>query len=84
MTTKEQQVQSVKCQQAIAEIVDEFLRDGMRPDWIREILEDEAGSVLSRADDLAEAAYDRHQERLMENGPGPTLLDQQIAAQKFK
>lgn len=32
----------------------------------------------------AERDYDRHQESLMENGPGPTLLEQQAAAQKLK
>lgn len=31
-----------------------------------------------------ERDWERHQESLMENGPGPTLLEQQIAAQKFK
>lgn len=31
-----------------------------------------------------ETAYDRHQESLMENGPGPSLLQQQIGAMKFK
>lgn len=31
-----------------------------------------------------ERAYVLHQERLMENGPGPSLLDQQIEAMKYK
>lgn len=31
-----------------------------------------------------ERAYDRHQESLMESGPGPSLRDQQIAAMRFK
>ncbi len=31
-----------------------------------------------------EAAYDRQQERLMENGAGPTLLEQQAEARKLK
>lgn len=31
-----------------------------------------------------EAAWDREQERLMEDGPGPSLQDQQIAAMRFK
>lgn len=35
-------------------------------------------------DNEAEAAYDRHQESLMENGPGPSLGEQQAAARKFK
>ncbi len=36
------------------------------------------------ADNYHEAAYDRHQESLMENGPGPSLRDQQEAARKLK
>lgn len=35
-------------------------------------------------DNEAEAAYDRHQQWLMENGPGPTLLEQQEVARKLK
>lgn len=35
-------------------------------------------------DARAEAAWERHQEHLMENGPGPTLLEQQIEARKLK
>lgn len=35
-------------------------------------------------DNEAEAAWDRHQESLMENGPGPTLAEQQAAARKLK
>lgn len=31
-----------------------------------------------------EIAYDRHQERLMEGGGGPSLLEQQREAMKFK
>jgi uncharacterized protein with PIN domain len=31
-----------------------------------------------------ERRWDRQQERLMEDGPGPSLLDQQIAAMRFK
>lgn len=31
-----------------------------------------------------ERAWDRQQESLMENGPGPSLLDQQREAMKFK
>lgn len=38
----------------------------------------------SCADNAAEAAYDRQQERLMEDGPGASLLDQQRAAYKIK
>jgi len=35
-------------------------------------------------DNLNEIAYDNHQTSLMENGPGPSLLDQQNAARKLK
>ena len=38
----------------------------------------------SCVDNEAEAAWDRHQEDLMENGPGPSLLEQQIEARKLK
>lgn len=31
-----------------------------------------------------EQDYDRHQESLMENGPGPSLREQQVEAMKFK
>lgn len=31
-----------------------------------------------------ERAYEQQQERLMEDGPGPSLLQQQIEAMKFK
>jgi hypothetical protein len=31
-----------------------------------------------------EIAYDRQQEDLMQNGGGPSLIEQQIAAMKFK
>lgn len=35
-------------------------------------------------ENAAEAAWQRQQDDLMENGPGPTLLEQQIAARKLK
>lgn len=38
----------------------------------------------SCADNAAEAAYDRQQERLMEGGGGPSLLEQQQAAYRIK
>lgn len=46
-------------------------------DEIMKLVED---AELSRA----EAQWERHQESLMENGPGPSLLDQQREAMKFK
>ena len=36
-----------------------------------------ARQFLREIEDREEAAYNRQQERLMENGPGPSLLDQQ-------
>lgn len=39
---------------------------------------------VDTCDSCMEKAYDRQQERLMENGPGPTLLEQQQAAYKIK
>lgn len=35
-------------------------------------------------DNEAERAWDRHQQDLMENGPGPTLAEQQAEARKLK
>jgi len=40
--------------------------------------------VKRTKESYAEAAYERQQEQLMENGPGPSLLDQQRDALKFK
>ncbi len=39
---------------------------------------------ISADENRAEAAYDRQQERLMEGGGGPTLIEQQQAAYKIK
>jgi hypothetical protein len=39
---------------------------------------------VTLCENCREAAYDRQQGRLMENGPGPSLRDQQISAMKFK
>lgn len=35
-------------------------------------------------DNANEAAWQRHQDDLMENGPGPTLAEQQAEARKLK
>jgi hypothetical protein len=35
-------------------------------------------------DNANEAAWERHQQDLMENGPGPSLAEQQAAARKLK
>jgi hypothetical protein len=43
-----------------------------------------ADRVRQAEDDKAERDYDRHQERLMETGGGPTLREYQQAAMKLK
>lgn len=43
-----------------------------------------ASGIVNRIENEQERDYDRQQESLMENGPGPTLLEQQQAAQKLK
>lgn len=46
---------------------------------------DEIMKLIEEAElSLAEKAYERHQEYLMETGGGPTLREQQIEAQKIK
>jgi hypothetical protein len=53
MLTKDERRQAIKFQDAIGEIVDQFLRDGMRSDLISEVLRDEANSSLeARRHDL--------------------------------
>jgi RNase P subunit RPR2 len=42
------------------------------------------GNVSIICEHCQERAYDRHQERLMEDGPGPSLLEQQQAAWRLK
>lgn len=52
-----------------------------------ELIENEATGELwceSCHDNAAEAAWDRHQQDLIENGPGPSLAEQQAEARKFK
>lgn len=44
----------------------------------------DAKDVTTLCEPCREAAYDREQERLMEDGPGPSLLEQQISAMRFK
>jgi hypothetical protein len=46
MLTKDERTQVIKFQDAIGEIVDQFLREGMDTDIIREVLRDEANSSL--------------------------------------
>jgi hypothetical protein len=46
MLTKDERQQAIKFQDAISEIVDQFLREGMDTGAIREVLRDEANSSL--------------------------------------
>lgn len=46
MLTKDERNQIDNFQKAIAEVVDQYLKEGMDPDQIREVLVDEAGSDL--------------------------------------
>jgi hypothetical protein len=48
--------------------------------------ENEYGEFIcaSCEQDAAEAAWERHQDWLMENGPGPTLAEQQETARRLK
>ena len=41
-------------------------------------------NVTIKCDRCRERDWDREQERLMEEGPAPSLLDQQIEAKKLK
>ena len=47
---------AIKFQDAIGEIVDQFLKEGMRSDLISEVLRDEAASSESRRIELMEQA----------------------------
>jgi hypothetical protein len=52
---------------------------------IGEATNDQIMKLIEEAElNLAEKAYERHQEYLMETGGGPTLQEQQIAAMKLK
>lgn len=42
------------------------------------------GSPVAICENCQESAWMRNQERLMEDGPGPSLLDQQREAMKLK
>jgi hypothetical protein len=46
MLTRDERLQAVKFQDAIGEVVDVYLREGMDPDLIAEVLKDEAASDL--------------------------------------
>jgi hypothetical protein len=45
---------------------------------------DVAEQTIAKYENALEAAHERQQERLMEDGPGPSLQEQQIAAMRFK
>ncbi len=45
--------QSIKFQDAIGEIIDQWLRDGVRADIIQEVLRNEADSTPARQKELA-------------------------------
>jgi hypothetical protein len=46
MLTIDERNQVIKFQDAIGKILDQYLKEGMDPDIIREVLRDEAGSSL--------------------------------------
>lgn len=46
MLTKDERTQAIKFQDAIGAIVDQYLKEGMDTDIIREVLRDEASSSL--------------------------------------
>lgn len=46
MLTKDERNQAIKFQDAVGEIVDQFLKEGMNVETIQEVLRDEAGSDL--------------------------------------
>jgi len=48
MLSKDERSQAIKFQDAVGEIVDQFLREGMRSDIISEVLRDEANSSLEQ------------------------------------
>lgn len=61
--------------------IGELLEDaGISEHWVNEVLKAVEEAELAKC----EADYERQQERLMEDGPGPTLLEQQAAAMRFK
>ena len=47
MLTRDERAQAIKFQDAIGEVVDQYLREGMDPDRIVEVLRDEASSDLA-------------------------------------
>lgn len=52
MLTRDERNQCIKFQDAIGEIVDGYLKEGMHPDRIKEVLQDEANQVHGRFRDL--------------------------------
>lgn len=66
----------------VCDYCDSFIDSDVDPDCFMDNEGWCANDVLCER--CRERAWDRHQERLMEDGPGPSLLDQQIAAQRLK
>ncbi len=56
MLTKDERIQVDKFQNAIGEIVDQYLKEGMDVDLISEILFDEAGADLDKRKQELDAA----------------------------
>lgn len=52
MLTQDERNQCIKFQDAIGEIVDAYLREGMHPDQVKAVLDDEAAQVHGRFRDL--------------------------------
>lgn len=52
MLTRDERNQCINFQDAIGEVVDAYLKEGMHPDRIREVLKDEANQVYGRLRDL--------------------------------
>lgn len=44
--TENERKQAIRFQDEIGEIVDQYLKEGMRADFIQEVLQDEAGADL--------------------------------------
>jgi len=85
MLTADERTQIQNFEEAVSEVIDEYLKEGMDPDQIRDVLRGHIASDLhGRRSDMQEAAWERHCETLMEGGGGPSLQEQQQAAYKIK
>ena len=52
MTTKDGRDQIGRFQDAVAELVDQYLKDGLDPDAVQMVLDDEADGVVNRHREL--------------------------------